>query len=726
LDGGFAHSLVRDNGGAKAAVNRTHSKRWRECRTPIAAPAVFCSLRSQFQNSVAADVSRRKLKEMARTHVRGYRVLKAPFRNPGGSRFVPVRHPWFAVFAAILLTPSLRADTLRLLVPSGYLPSVPALVRVEILNADGTKNRDLWDAEVELRADVPGVLLSTNRVQLKNGLGSALVTFAGGSDFNLTASLGDLEATRTLMVLSTAPVTTLGGTLPASNVIWSGVVRVTNDVTVPVGGTLTIEPGTLVLLNGVSSGTTAPDLFINGTIQSLGTETQPVTITCANAAQRWGQIRHSTAQPSLCRYTTITRGGRATGEGHTGTGPVIRTSGSQIAFEHCSLTDHAEPGGTPGKVMYATGSVLSFNDCLLARSRMGPEVASSAIVCSNTWFLDMRGPDDSDGIYIHTQNPGQLALLSGCVLAGGDDDALDTLGSDVTLEDCLIRDWTNPSEDAKGISVFHGETTVRRSVIVNCYVGVSAKSSGPPARVNLLNSTITGLTRGIAATFKANATVGNILFSVTNCILRSVDAVYTDFGATNFNIGYCNLSGPWPGTGNFTADPLFEDAGTNFHLHGTSPCLDAGDPGVPPDADGTRADVGAFVYLQNRDGDGDGLPDLWEDTRGLNKFLDDAGLDPDRDGLNNGQEFLAGTDPQNAASGLRVQSATPGDTGTEIRFEAVAGRSYSILCATNLAVGSWLRLPDVPPQTTTHIFTVHDPAGATGSRFYRVVTPALP
>ncbi len=32
---------------------------------------------SQFQNSVAADVSRRTLKEMARTHVRGYRVLKS-------------------------------------------------------------------------------------------------------------------------------------------------------------------------------------------------------------------------------------------------------------------------------------------------------------------------------------------------------------------------------------------------------------------------------------------------------------------------------------------------------------------------------------------------------------------------------------------------------------------------------------------------------------------------
>ncbi|MBE0544797.1 MAG: right-handed parallel beta-helix repeat-containing protein [Verrucomicrobia bacterium] len=507
-----------------------------------------------------------------------------------------------AVILACAFAGSVQADTLRLLVQPGYLPSIPVLVRVEALNPDGSKNRDLWDAEAFLSSDVPGVNLSTNRVALKNGLGSSLVTFTGGSDFNLTASLGDLQATRPVTDLSAAPVTAVGGTLPASSVTWSGVVRVTNDVTVPVGGTLTIESGTLVLMNGVSSGTTAPDIFVNGTIQSRGTENEPITITCASATQRWGQIRHSSAQPSLYRYTSITRAGRATGEGHTGTGPVIRSSNSQITFEHCSLTDHAEPSGSPGKIMYATGSTLTFDDCLLARARMGPEVASSAITCTNTWIMEMRGPDDSDGIYIHTQSSGQIALLSGCVIAGGDDDGLDTLGSDVTVENCIIRDWTNPGEDAKGISGFHGAITVHRSIIANCFVGISAKSSGPHARVNILNSTVTGITRGIAASYKANAEAGNILFQVTNSIVRSVDAVYTDFSATNFSIGYCNLSESWPGEGNFIADPLFVDAVTNFHLESISPCIDAGDPASPLDPDGTRVDVGAYAFQQDLPG----------------------------------------------------------------------------------------------------------------------------
>ena len=49
------------------------------------------------------------------------------------------------------------------------------------------------------------------------------------------------------------------------------------------------------------------------------------------------------------------------------------------------------------------------------------------------------------------------------------------------------------------------------------------------------------------------------------------------------------------------------------------------------------------------DTDGDGVPDDWEIAHGLNpNDPADATQDPDGDGLTNAQEFLAGTDPQNA------------------------------------------------------------------------------
>jgi hypothetical protein len=129
----------------------------------------------------------------------------------------------------------------------------------------------------------------------------------------------------------------------------------------------------------------------------------------------------------------------------------------------------------------------------------------------------------------------------------------------------------------------------------------------------------------------------------------------------------------------------------------------------------------------NPDTDGDGLPNDWEIDHGLNpNDPNDAAEDDDHDGLTNWQEYLAGTDPQNAASYLGFNSVTVSGGTVNLNFIRVANHSYTIQYA-GTPTGSWQKLADFPANPTTEPAVIVDTSVAsTSARFYKLVTPALP
>jgi hypothetical protein len=125
------------------------------------------------------------------------------------------------------------------------------------------------------------------------------------------------------------------------------------------------------------------------------------------------------------------------------------------------------------------------------------------------------------------------------------------------------------------------------------------------------------------------------------------------------------------------------------------------------------------------DSDGDGIPDAWEAAYnfGTNNVAD-AALDPDGDGMKNWQEFVAGTDPTNSLSYLKIDSLTA-DTSSIITFGIVSNKTYTVEFTDELAPGSWSKLADFTASPSNGTESVQDPNYVAG-RFYRLVTPRQP
>jgi hypothetical protein len=127
-----------------------------------------------------------------------------------------------------------------------------------------------------------------------------------------------------------------------------------------------------------------------------------------------------------------------------------------------------------------------------------------------------------------------------------------------------------------------------------------------------------------------------------------------------------------------------------------------------------------------QDSDGDGLPDWWELAHGTSWKVPDADADPDHDGMSNRQEFLAGTDPQDPQSALRLNASIMAPGSVMLQFLAISNVSYTVLYQDSLNAPAWLKLSDVPARNTNWSYNVPDVIGARTNRFYRLVTPQLP
>ena len=259
----------------------------------------------------------------------------------------------------------------------------------------------------------------------------------------------------------------------------------------------------------------------------------------------------------------------------------------------------------------------------------------------------------------------------------------------------------------------------------NCVLsGNWADHGGGADYCSLNNCTLTGN----SATNFAGGTYSGAL---TNCILyyntAPIDANYHNDGEAAFT--YCCTTPLPAGLGNVTNEPLFVDTNgwSNLHLQAGSPCINAGNnayaPGVTdldgnPRISGSTVDVGAYEFQ---------FPDpfrAWLAQYGLATDGSADFADFDGDGMNNWQEWVAGTNPTNANSVLQLHAPVLRLPGLQLRWSSTSGQSYFVQRTTNLAAPVWLNVgTDIPGAAGTTAYTDTTGPSLSGA-FYRVGTGA--
>jgi len=217
--------------------------------------------------------------------------------------------------------------------------------------------------------------------------------------------------------------------------------------------------------------------------------------------------------------------------------------------------------------------------------------------------------------------------------------------------------------------------------------------------------------------------------SLYNCILyyntasASGDNYYTG-GSVFYS---CTTPVPPYNAGNFTNAPLFVDTNgwSNLRLQSNSPCINAGnndyaarstDLDGNPRVVGGTVDVGAYefqspqslisyVWLQSYGQPADGSADF---------------IDLDGDGMNNWQEWRAGTDPTNSLSVLRMLTPAASAPGVKASWQSVSGVYYILERGTNCSMpASFVPLALSFGNGGTNSYWDTNAVGA-GPFFYRV------
>jgi hypothetical protein len=542
-----------------------------------------------------------------------------------------------------------------------------------------------------------------------------------------------------LVVLAHISVSAQTNLVPSqitSDTTLSGTNLFQNTVTVASNAVLRIEPGTRMLLD------TAATLVIHGTLIAEGTEAQPIYFTRAATGSRWKGIRLINAQPSRFRHCVFEY---ADSEGThldyydndcNGATPLpprdyheaVVALACDVEFEACLFQNLPDSTGSREGDAIAIisddpqnpgAATARINHCRFISIGQGIHSRFSYILVENSYFTDHHGDNDDIDMYgesipvpmirnnvflnpAHDDmiNPTRCsAIIIGNIVSGGDDHGI------VLRDKCAPIVMNNFISNcaAGGISVQNQcDALIANNTIVNCGRGI--RLFDHDTRWGVPYCLFPGSGR---------ATVLNTIIWDCPTSISLADSPYTGDRGSHVTVLYSNIEGgqttasvsanstlTW-GEGNRSIDPQFL---AELRLPAGSPMIDAGTNqlalltygrGLDGNGDGvSELDIGAHEFLlESADSNDDGIPDGWTARFGFYPGSTNvAESDPDLDRVSTYAEWIADTNPTNAASVLHLEIRER----QMIEFQTSSNRIYAFQFTTNLISPTWTNFADNP------------------------------
>ncbi len=526
------------------------------------------------------------------------------------------------ITGSIAQTPSeaLSAGSLVTIVGVGLSPT--SIVGFTFSDFESPQSPPGTDASAVELIDSDAVFLDCVFTQSSGGNGSSLIDVVGGTpqfqacewDSNLFGCGGGVRAQfADLLFLdctwrdTTLPLLVSGGSLSVQGCTFEGNMDAacgtfTAGTLVAEQAAVSIENTSFLGISTVNGGFTGPQHM---ELRDCQTTIEASSLTGGRQESAPGAGIHAVNGTLEVRGTDFT-------QLSADRGGAVGLIGTSAIFRKCSFVDN--DGGLEefegGAIEAQMGGDLTVMNSTFESNRAGAGGAiattGTPLVLKSSTFLNNRANRGTffDGFLVRggAVYTDSSALISNCDFEGNVAESGYTqpimdralggalfLDAASTVEHCLFFDnSTEAGGNSQGGAIFGiQDCVVSRSIFDTNRATVSFSASG---------GALGGEGSAEFCTFYNNTAVqaASVAESwlVRNSILVPTSAPPLGPGAI---VEYCLVVGGLPGLGNIDGDPAFFGDG-DFHLRLGSDAVDAGDPLSPPDADGSRVDMGALPF----------------------------------------------------------------------------------------------------------------------------------